>query len=247
MEVKKFSKQEFDTLIEPRYVSSKDGVNVYRYSNQKKDYVIRKYPQELSEEMLQEIYQYGLIPADYPILHPKGIIKIDDKIEAIMIDDFKQYVSIGSVFKTRKERYQLLLHIKEEVVRLMQVGVSFQNLDSDTICFDGQNILFSGILDSILIKSLGYPLNLDMIQELYFDFNIFTISYLYNIPRKLVLKQLEDILVKWFSVKQYRHLTGITDNQECLQYCCDMVFPSEQPWPRLLIDLMEKNKIKQKI
>lgn len=247
MEVKEFSKQEFDTLIEPRYVSSKDGVNVYRYSDQKKDYVIRKYSQELPEEMLQEICQYDLIPADYPILHPKGLIKIEDKIEAIMIDDFKQYVSIGSVFKTRKERYQLLLRLKEEVVRFIQDGISFQNLDSDTILFDGRNILFSGILDSILIKSLGHPLNPDMVKDLYFDFNIFTISYLYNIPRRLVLKQLEDILVKWFSIKEYRHLTGITDNQECLECCCDMVFPSEQTWPKMLVDLMATDKIKQKI
>ncbi len=247
MEIKQFSKREFDDLIAPGYISSKGGINVYKYSEQEKDYIIRKYPSELSEEKLKELSQYDFFSVDYPILHPKGLIKIEDKIEAIMIENFKQYVSISSVMTTRKERYQLLLHIKEEVVKLMQVGVSFQNLDKDTICFDGQNILFSGILDSILIKSLGHPLNLDMIKELYFDFNIFTISYLYNIPRKLVLKQLEDILIKWFSMKPYRHLTGITNNQECLQYCCDMVFSREQLRPRFLIDLMKKNKIKQKI
>lgn len=247
MEVKEFSKQEFDKLVVPGYVSSKDEVTIYRYFDQNKNYIITKYSEGLSEEMVKEIYQYDFLSADYPILRPQKLIKIENQFKAFATADLKQYESIHSIFLLRKERYQVLRRIKEEILRFMQAGILFQNLDSDTILFDGKNILFSGILNSISIKNLGQHLTQDMIEKLYIDFNIFTISYLNKIPKRLVLKQIEEILVKWFNNQEYRHLMGVTDNIECLQYCCDLVFPPEQTWSKMLIDLMEKNKIKQKI
>ena len=119
----------------------------------------------------------------------------------------------------------------------------------ENIIYNGKNILLCDVPDAYLFLNIGQKISdKELIYSVYRNLNLLTISYLNNIPLEEVKEKLADLLISWFNLKEYDKLIGVTDNQNCMNICYDILY-NQNNYKRndLLINHINKQKIKQKI
>lgn len=252
MDIIKLTKEDFEEKVLPMYFNSEEQADLYYYFENENEYVFKKYRDVaygLNEELIEKIKIGAYLPNDFQMLRPKKLVMVDGVFVGFLSKLKKQYSRVDSLNLSLKEKTNLLIRLKELVFKLLDNGICFYDMRIENIIYNGKNILLCDVPDAYLFLNIGQKISdKELIYSVYRNLNILTISYLNNIPLEEVKEKLEDLLISWFNLKEYDKLIGVTDNQNCMNICYDILY-NKNNYKRndLLINHINKQKIKQKI
>lgn len=242
MEKLNFTKKEFQQKIQPNYVMSGDHSDFFWLND---EYLIKKFRNEISINEKNQIKKFQSISKKVPIILPNQSVYIDAKLVGFTLKNYLSYQSISNLSLSTEERYEILRLMKDQILRLLDMQIGLYDLDTEHVLYDGKNILFCGVPNAYFMEIKG-ELDPLKIQQVYEQFNLFTISYLNNIPIKIEKEQLRDALTRWFNLKNDSSLIWVINHPYSLNFCYDFVFRSEEVKRKFLLDEIEIEKIKQK-
>lgn len=231
MECLNLSKQEFEnnsTLFNKGFESE-----IFIYLCNNKETLIKKYF-ELDKLNPDKIELVNKLKSDI-LIKPSSFVKIDDELIGFAMRKYMKYYPISVLKQTLSDekKYELLMKLKNEIINLREQGCIYADFNLNNIITDGKKIK---LCDSVNVKIGEY--NFDEISSTmrkYYDIkdtyegidcymlNLLTIYLFNNIEYDDILERIETILTLMFNNKEYIDHRGITDNQECMSICYDMI------------------------
>lgn len=249
MEIVNFTKEEFESKVLPRYFTSGDQADFYSYEENARKFALKIYRHPLDIKSIKNIKRSFSIPDDCQMLKPIKLVMIDDKIYGFLSELKMNYYNMKEINLELEQKFNFLIHVKNLVLKLLDKGICFYNIDSGNILYNGKDILLCSIPNAYLFSDLGKQISdKELINLVYKSFNIFTIAYLNDISLNKVKEKIEDVLISWFNLREYEELIGVTDNQLCMGICYDLFYDRKDLNNRneLLINYIDRDKIKQK-
>ena len=244
MEVINFNDKEFEKNVLIKYFTSGDQADIYLYYEDGQKKLIKKYRHPLDEKAVSKIKLSYLKADKSKMIIPEKLISIDDKIIGYLSEFKENYTSINNLDLNQKEKYNLLVRMKEILNSMIHAGIYFYDINAGNIMYDGKNIMLCDVPDAYIF---GDNNDYSLIPIIHRKFNMFTISYLNNILMNKVEDQVVDILYNWANLKEYEDMIGVTDNDMCINICYE-IFHNQKDinFNDLLIDYIDQEKIKQK-
>lgn len=244
MKVINFDENEFKEKIIPKYFTSGEQADLYLYIEDGQKKLIKKYRHPLDEKEVSKLKLSYLKSDESKMIIPEKLISIDGKIIGYLSEFKENYTSINNLDLNKKEKYNLLVRMKEILNSMIHAGIYFYDINAGNIMYDGKNIMLCDVPDAYIF---GDNNDYSLIPIIHRKFNMFTISYLNNILMNKVEDQVVDILYNWANLKEYEDMIGVTDNDMCINICYE-IFHNQKDinFNDLLIDYIDQEKIKQK-
>ena len=81
---------------------------------------------------------------------PEKLISIDDKIIGYLSAFKENYTSINNLDLNQKEKYNLLVRMKEILNSMIHAGIYFYDINAGNIMYDGKNIMLCDVPDAYI-------------------------------------------------------------------------------------------------
>ena len=178
MEVINFNDKEFEKNVLIKYFTSGDQADIYLYYEDGQKKLIKKYRHPLDEKAVSKIKLSYLKADKSKMIIPEKLISIDDKIIGYLSVFKENYTSINNLDLNQKEKYNLLVRMKEILNSMIHAGIYFYDINAGNIMYDGKNIMLCDVPDAYIF---GDNDDYSLIPIIHRKFNMFTLSYLNNI------------------------------------------------------------------
>lgn len=231
MECLNLSKQEFEKNSILFNKGFESEIFVYPYDN--KEILIKKYfdADKINPDKIELVNK---LKSDI-LIKPSSFVKIDNELIGFTMKKYLKYypISVLKQMLSDEKKYELLTQLKNEIINLREQGCIYGDFNLNNVITDGEKIK---LCDSVNVKIGEY--NFDEISSTmrkYYDIkdtyegidcymlNLLTIYLFNDIDYNDILERTETILTSIFNNKEYIEYRGITDNQECMSICYDMI------------------------
>lgn len=240
MEKLEFTKQEFEKQVLPHFFGNYDQIQLYDFKQNNHLYIVQKY-KKITDEFIKSIENCHNLSEFFSTIKPDKLLSIDQKICGFTICYKKNYLPIDLFSLDLQHKIELIKKIKHEISNLLDYGILYLNINSKKIMYDGKNILLCSISSFDFKNTKTGIISEQDLNKMKEQFNLFTISYLNNIPIEEVRSKLEIVLDQWFNLKENEQLIGITDSEKGISIGYDLLYSNKQE--SLIIDKLTKEKI----
>lgn len=250
MEYLELNKSEFDknkNLLTEGYESE-----IYTYISDNREILIKKY-YDSDQVDINKIKLINKLKTGV-LIKPDKLVKVDNDVIGFSMKYMKKFypICVMKDIMTDEEKHNLLLNLKEEIINLRNQNCIYADLNVKNIITDGNKAY---LCDSVNVKIENY--NFDQISSTmkkYYDvkdtfdgidcymLNLLTIYLFNDINYDDIIERIESTLTLIFNRQKYIDYKGITDNDECMNLCYEMI--SDKPTKGFLIDhiTIEKEK-----
>lgn len=236
----RFTKEEFEKQILPYYIKNNGQSKLYSFHSNDLSKMFQISIQPLSQNYIDLLQICHDLPSSFSILRPLELVFVNQIPVGFTIKPLN-YSDIDSLHLSLPQKIQILDKIRQEISHLIDFGIGYYNICSKKVMFDGKRILLGDIPDSLEFETLGTRISSETTLEyLREQFNMFTISYLNNIPPHQLKERLATTLNQWFLLQEFQPLIGVTDNERCISICYDLLYENKQE--QLIIDHLIKGK-----
>ena len=133
MEVINFNDKEFEKNVLIKYFTSGDQADIYLYYEDGQKKFIKKYRHPLDEKAVSKIKLSYLKADKSKMIIPEKLISIDDKIIGYLSAFKENYTSINNLDLNQKEKYNLLVRMKEILNSMIHAGIYFYDINAGNI------------------------------------------------------------------------------------------------------------------
>ena len=127
MEVINFNDKEFEKNVLIKYFTSGDQADLYLYIEDGQKKLIKKYRHPLDEKDVSKIKLSYLKADESKMIIPEKLIGIDGKIIGYLSAFKENYTSINNLDLNQKEKYNLLVRMKEILNSMIRVCCSISS------------------------------------------------------------------------------------------------------------------------
>lgn len=245
MEYLKFkSEEEFYT----KTVKISDGFEseIYRYNHNNKELAIKKYYDafDFDKNKIEIVKNVEC----FELIKPKYMIFIKNEIAPMFAMNLERGFYPINNFKNQldqSEKINLLIKLKEILEKLHYENIIYGDLNIYNVLTNGKDVK---LCDSLNIQIDDYKINaftpvmnnyvksLETTEGLdEYMLNLMTIYLLNDINYNDILWKVEETLIAIFNKKEYKQITGLTDNLRCMEIGYNLINPNASN-KELLID-----------
>lgn len=249
MEYLELSKNEFNgtNILSEGYESK-----IYVYNSNNREILIKKYfdSDQIDVDKIKLVNELktGIL------IKPDKLVKVDNEIVGFSMKYMKKFypICIMKDIMSEEEKYNLLMNLKEEIINLKHQNCIYADLNVKNIITDGNKVY---LCDAVNVKIENYDFDqISSTMKKYYNLkdtfdgiecymlNLLTIYLFNDIPYENITETIETTLTSIFNNQNYIDYKAITDNEECMNLCYEMII--EKPTKEFLIDNMTIEKEK---